>query len=251
MAKEVACRALDLVATVALVLLLAPLLLLIALIIRLDSPGPVLFRQQRVGRGRRTSWSRSSGRCSTAPRATTRSSPRHATSLAKRSRLLPRGDVRSSPPSMAGVLIGLRGRPPPGGEPGVRLRSPAIVREPGIQRQHDPWAAAASVWESKRPAGRTRPPRGMAITPRRVAMPSASSRRHQLGAVDRRARVDAGAVGLPHVRSLCSGSKGACSVGMCSRAAVRRRDRRRRSRISSSTPAGRGRRPPGCRSCGS
>jgi len=53
LAKEVACRALDLVATVALVLLLAPLLLLIALIIKLDSPGPVLFRQQRVGRGRR------------------------------------------------------------------------------------------------------------------------------------------------------------------------------------------------------
>jgi lipopolysaccharide/colanic/teichoic acid biosynthesis glycosyltransferase len=54
LAKDVACRALDLVATVALVLLLAPLLLLIALIVKLDSPGPVLFRQQRVGRGRRT-----------------------------------------------------------------------------------------------------------------------------------------------------------------------------------------------------
>ena len=53
LAKDVACRGLDLVATVALVLLLAPLLLLIALIIKLDSPGPVLFRQQRVGRGRR------------------------------------------------------------------------------------------------------------------------------------------------------------------------------------------------------
>ncbi len=53
LAKDVACRALDLVATVALVLLLAPVLLLIALIIKLDSPGPVLFRQQRVGRGRR------------------------------------------------------------------------------------------------------------------------------------------------------------------------------------------------------
>jgi lipopolysaccharide/colanic/teichoic acid biosynthesis glycosyltransferase len=53
LAKEVACRALDLVATLALVLLLAPLLILIALIIKLDSPGPVLFRQQRVGRGRR------------------------------------------------------------------------------------------------------------------------------------------------------------------------------------------------------
>lgn len=38
------------VASVALVLAL-PLMLLIALIIRLDSPGPVLFRQQRVGQG--------------------------------------------------------------------------------------------------------------------------------------------------------------------------------------------------------
>ena len=46
-------RLFDLVgATVALVLL-APLLLAIALWIRLDSPGPVLFRQERVGRGGR------------------------------------------------------------------------------------------------------------------------------------------------------------------------------------------------------
>jgi lipopolysaccharide/colanic/teichoic acid biosynthesis glycosyltransferase len=51
--KDAACRTLDLVATVVLVLVLAPLLLLIALIIKLDSPGPVLFRQQRVGRARR------------------------------------------------------------------------------------------------------------------------------------------------------------------------------------------------------
>jgi lipopolysaccharide/colanic/teichoic acid biosynthesis glycosyltransferase len=51
--QDVACRALDLVATLGLVVLLTPLLLLIALIIKLDSPGPVLFRQQRVGRGRR------------------------------------------------------------------------------------------------------------------------------------------------------------------------------------------------------
>jgi len=44
-------RLLDLLVAAALLLLLAPLLLLIALLVRLDSPGPALFCQQRVGRG--------------------------------------------------------------------------------------------------------------------------------------------------------------------------------------------------------
>jgi lipopolysaccharide/colanic/teichoic acid biosynthesis glycosyltransferase len=52
-AVDAACRALDLVATLVLLILLAPFLLLIALVIKLDSPGPVLFRQQRVGRRRK------------------------------------------------------------------------------------------------------------------------------------------------------------------------------------------------------
>ena len=52
-ACDFACRALDLVATLVLLVLLLPLLLVIALAIKLDSPGPVLFRQHRVGRGRR------------------------------------------------------------------------------------------------------------------------------------------------------------------------------------------------------
>lgn len=43
-------RAFDLALALLGLLLLAPLLLLIALAIRLDSPGPALFRQERVGR---------------------------------------------------------------------------------------------------------------------------------------------------------------------------------------------------------
>lgn len=46
-------RLLDIVASLALLTLLAPLLLFIALCIRLDSSGPVLFRQTRVGLDRR------------------------------------------------------------------------------------------------------------------------------------------------------------------------------------------------------
>lgn len=43
-------RALDILVAGAGLLLLAPLLLLIACAVRLDSPGPALFRQERVGR---------------------------------------------------------------------------------------------------------------------------------------------------------------------------------------------------------
>ncbi len=43
-------RAFDLAAAIVALLLLAPPLLLIALLIKLDSPGPVFFRQERVGR---------------------------------------------------------------------------------------------------------------------------------------------------------------------------------------------------------
>jgi len=44
-------RALDLAVTVPALLLLAPAMLVIAVLIKLDSPGPVLFRQQRMGKG--------------------------------------------------------------------------------------------------------------------------------------------------------------------------------------------------------
>ncbi len=43
-------RAFDVVCAGMLLVLLSPLLLLIALVVRLDSPGPVFFRQERVGR---------------------------------------------------------------------------------------------------------------------------------------------------------------------------------------------------------
>jgi len=46
-------RALDVVVSVTGLVLLAPLMLLLALVVRLSSPGPALFRQRRVGSGRR------------------------------------------------------------------------------------------------------------------------------------------------------------------------------------------------------
>ncbi|MGZ8647891.1 MAG: sugar transferase [Solirubrobacteraceae bacterium] len=49
---DFACRTLDLIVAAALVLVLAPLIVVIALLVKLDSPGPVLFRQHRLGRAR-------------------------------------------------------------------------------------------------------------------------------------------------------------------------------------------------------
>jgi exopolysaccharide biosynthesis polyprenyl glycosylphosphotransferase len=46
-------RAMDYLMALAMLILLAPVMLLIALAIRLDSPGPVLFRQRRLGRDMR------------------------------------------------------------------------------------------------------------------------------------------------------------------------------------------------------
>ena len=46
-------RMLDLAITVPTIVLLTPVLLLTALAIKLDSPGPILFRQRRMGRGNR------------------------------------------------------------------------------------------------------------------------------------------------------------------------------------------------------
>lgn len=46
-------RVFDILAATALLVFLAPLILLVGLAIKLDSPGPVLYRQQRIGRGGR------------------------------------------------------------------------------------------------------------------------------------------------------------------------------------------------------
>ena len=46
---EVAKRSIDILLATALIIVLLPLLLLIALLIKLDSPGPVIFTQERVG----------------------------------------------------------------------------------------------------------------------------------------------------------------------------------------------------------
>ncbi len=46
----------DLVGAIGGLILLAPVLLVVAVLIRLDSPGPILFRQRRVGLSGRTFW---------------------------------------------------------------------------------------------------------------------------------------------------------------------------------------------------
>jgi lipopolysaccharide/colanic/teichoic acid biosynthesis glycosyltransferase len=47
---DLSCRALDILGAAVLLVVLAPLFGVIAILLRLDSPGPVLFRQRRVGR---------------------------------------------------------------------------------------------------------------------------------------------------------------------------------------------------------
>jgi exopolysaccharide biosynthesis polyprenyl glycosylphosphotransferase len=49
-------RFFDMGASLFLLLILSPLMLALALLIKVSSPGPVFFRQQRVGEGRRLFW---------------------------------------------------------------------------------------------------------------------------------------------------------------------------------------------------
>lgn len=53
LSSQVKKRAFDLVLTVPILILVAPLLIVVAIAIKLDSPGPVMFPQTRIGRGNR------------------------------------------------------------------------------------------------------------------------------------------------------------------------------------------------------
>ena len=55
-AQSAAKRTIDLMGAIIGLVMLAPLMLVIAFLIRLDSPGPVLFRQRRLGRDGRPFW---------------------------------------------------------------------------------------------------------------------------------------------------------------------------------------------------
>ncbi len=52
-AGTIARRALDMILALALLLCLLPLLLIVAVLIKLDAPGPILFRQRRLGKNMR------------------------------------------------------------------------------------------------------------------------------------------------------------------------------------------------------
>ena len=69
-------RTLDIVVSLAMLLVLAPLLLLTALAVRLTSPGPVIFRQQRVGLNLRGSQEEPKDRRQTADRLVPESADR-------------------------------------------------------------------------------------------------------------------------------------------------------------------------------
>lgn len=53
---SIAKRAIDVVGSACVLFMLLPILALVGLLIRLDSPGPILFRQRRVGLGGREFW---------------------------------------------------------------------------------------------------------------------------------------------------------------------------------------------------
>ena len=87
-------RTLDIVVSLAMLLVLAPLLLLTALAVRLTSPGPVIFRQQRVGLNLRGSQEEPKDRRQTADRLVPESADRRQVSNHENRRRKARCSVR-------------------------------------------------------------------------------------------------------------------------------------------------------------
>ena len=107
LADRAAKRMLDIGLTVPVLIALMPLLLLIALAIRLESPGPVLFRQQRVGRGNQlfTIFKFRSMRCDAADLAGTRSTCRCDDRVTRIGKLIRRTSLDELP-QLINVLLG-------------------------------------------------------------------------------------------------------------------------------------------------
>jgi polysaccharide biosynthesis protein PslA len=100
-------RLFDLALTIPTLILLAPLLLLLAIAVRLDSPGPVLFRQPRVGLGNRlfTVYKFRTMRAGAADRAGTVSTARDDPRLTRLGKLMRQASLDELP-QLLNVLTG-------------------------------------------------------------------------------------------------------------------------------------------------
>ena len=107
-------RGFDLVASSLLLLLLSPLLLAIALAIKLDSPGPILFRQRRIGRDGEPFEMLKFRRCATAPRRARRTAGAERGRRPLQARPRPRIDQgRADHPALVARRAPAAGQRPP------------------------------------------------------------------------------------------------------------------------------------------
>ncbi|WP_028056071.1 sugar transferase [Sphingobium bisphenolivorans] len=107
LADRAAKRMLDIALAVLVLIAITPLLLLIAAAIKIESPGPILFRQQRVGRGNRmfTILKFRSMRCDMADEAGIRSACRDDDRVTRVGRLIRRTSMDELP-QFINVLLG-------------------------------------------------------------------------------------------------------------------------------------------------
>jgi lipopolysaccharide/colanic/teichoic acid biosynthesis glycosyltransferase len=105
--ERAAKRLLDIGLTVPVLVALLPLMLLIALLIKMDSPGPVLFRQQRIGRGNRlfTIFKFRTMRCDLADAQGNQSASRDDERVTRVGRLLRKTSIDELP-QLINVLLG-------------------------------------------------------------------------------------------------------------------------------------------------